>query len=277
MTGDKELIFTKMHGAGNDFVVLDAVRKKTVLTPSQCRFLCDRRFGVGADQILIVSRSTRADYRMTIMNADGSQAEMCGNGIRCVARFVRQRGYASRKDVSFETLAGLIKTTWEGTRVSVDMGIPVLEAAEIPTKATGRVVNRLLTVGKVRIPITCVSMGNPHCVIFVDDVWKTPVEDWGPAIENHPFFPRRVNVEFVSVKTPSQADVRVWERGAGLTLACGTGACAVGVAGVLTGRFHRAVTLKLPGGRLGVEWKADDHVILTGPAAFVYEGRIRLG
>jgi diaminopimelate epimerase len=200
---------------------------------------------------------------------------MCGNGIRCVALYAREKGHTKKTDLSFETLAGIIRPRLEKDVVRVDMGAPILDAAKIPTKGKGRVIDQLFKWDGNQVRMTCVSMGNPHAVIFVDDLDKTPVETWGPRLETHPFFPRRVNVEFVQATGPVSARVRVWERGAGLTMACGTGACAVGVAGVLTGRFHRAVELSLPGGPLKVEWGADNHVYLTGPAAFVYEGVYR--
>lgn len=272
--------FIKMHGAGNDFVVVDSLRRRRAVSPALARRLCDRRFGVGADQVLVLEPSRKADFRMRVLNADGSEVEMCGNGIRCAALYARARGYVKKDGMAVETLAGLIRPERRGKDVRVDMGEPVLDAAKIPTRAKGRVIDKPLSslkIGDRRSAIanlffTCVSMGNPHAVIFVPDLSRTPAEGWGPLIENHPFFPRRVNVEFVQVTAPDAARVRVWERGAGLTLACGTGACAVLVAGVLTGRLRRAAALSLPGGTLRVEWPADNRVYLTGPAEFVHEG-----
>jgi diaminopimelate epimerase len=289
----KSRTFTKMHGTGNDFVVLDGVRRTVRLSADQARRLCDRHYGVGADQILIVGKSASADFSMKILNADGSEVEMCGNGIRCAALYARRRGLTKKNALSFETPAGIIrpKILHDG-RVRVDMGAPILDAVKVPTQAEGRVIERDLAVLLKGHPplkkggrgdfslrdfrglsVTAVSMGNPHAVIFVDDVEAVPLTTWGPLIENHPFFPRRTNVEFVQTTGVRTAKVRVWERGAGVTLACGTGACAVGVAAVLTGRLQRHMTLTLPGGDLGVDWAIDDHVYLTGPGAFVFDGR----
>jgi diaminopimelate epimerase len=281
----KGLPFVKMHGAGNDFVLVDALKKPVKIGAALARDLCDRRFGVGADQILLLEPSKKADFRMRVLNADGSEVEMCGNGIRCAALYAFERGRAKKKEMAVETLAGIIRPALTGKdRVCVDMGEPILDAEKIPTGGHGRVIDQDFSFtlaafgragergGAVDLKITAVSMGNPHCVIFVDDLDKTPAEVWGPVIERHPFFPRRVNVEFVQVEGPDRARVRVWERGAGLTLACGTGACAVGVAGVLTGRLRRASTLALPGGALEIEWAADNRVFMTGPAAFVFDG-----
>lgn len=281
----KKISFTKMHGTGNDFVLLDALRRPVRVTEALARRLCDRRFGVGADQVLVLEKSKKADFAMRIFNADGSQVEMCGNGIRCLARYAHDRGHTRKTEFTVDTLAGVKRPRLLEGRVRVDMGEPILDAAKIPTRATGRVIERVFPFrslpprrgragvgGKDRLLITCVSMGNPHAVFFVPDVDEIPLESWGPAIENDPFFPRRTNVEFVQVTDPGHARVRVWERGSGATLACGTGACGVAVAGVLTGRLHRKVRLSLPGGELGIEWAADNHVFLSGPAAFVYDG-----
>jgi diaminopimelate epimerase len=280
----KKLAFTKMQGTGNDFVVLDGIRRPVRVTPALARALCDRRFGAGADQVLVLEKSRVADFRMRIYNADGSQVEMCGNGIRCLALFAREKGHTRATSFTVETLGGVKRPTVLGRRVRVDMGEPVLDAGRVPTRAVGRVLERPLAsvLGAAARAVlgpagrtlrgTAVSMGNPHCVIFVDDVAAVPLDVWGPAIERDAFFPRRANVEFVAVENPDRAAVRVWERGSGATLACGTGACAVGVAGVLTGRLHRRVSLSLPGGSLDVEWAPDNHVYLNGPAAFVYDG-----
>ncbi|MBL8023137.1 MAG: diaminopimelate epimerase [Elusimicrobia bacterium] len=282
----KKLAFTKMEGTGNDFVLLDAVRHPVRVTAALARRLCDRRFGVGADQVLVLAPSREADFKMLIFNADGSQVEMCGNGIRCLARYAFERGHTRKRKLNVETLAGIRQTVLVRQNVRVDMGAPLLDAALIPTRAKGRVIDHpfsLVTVPargtkkeKVSLEMTCVSMGNPHAVVFVEDVDGVPLAEWGAAMEQNPFFPRRTNVEFVQVTDPDNARVRVWERGSGATLACGTGACAVGVAGVLTGRFHRKVTLSLPGGPLTVEWNADNRVYLTGPATFVFDGMFEI-
>jgi diaminopimelate epimerase len=275
-----------MQGTGNDFVLLDALRHPVRVTPVLARRLCDRRFGVGADQVLVLAKSKAADFKMLIFNADGSQVEMCGNGIRCLARYAFERGHTNRRAMSVETLAGLRRAVVRRALVRVDMGAPVLDAALVPTRAKGRVIDHPFALtplsssrrgkGAVTLEMTCLSMGNPHAVVFVEDVDAVPLAEWGPAMEGDPFFPRRTNVEFVQAKDADRARVRVWERGSGMTLACGTGACAVAVAGVLTGRFHRKVTLSLPGGDLGVEWAADNRVYLTGPAAFVFDGTFDL-
>lgn len=276
----KKMDFTKMHGTGNDFVLLDALRRPVRMTSDLARRLCDRRFGVGADQVLVLAKSKVADFKMLIYNADGSQVEMCGNGIRCLARYVFERGHTKNRSMTVETLAGVRHPVIDRGNVRVDMGAPILEAALVPTQAKGRVIDHPFSLKapktEVRLEMTCVSMGNPHAVIFVHDVEAVPLAEWGPVIETDPFFPRRTNVEFVERGDPDRARVRVWERGSGATLACGTGACAVGVAGVLTGRFHRTVTLSLPGGDLKVEWAADNRVYLTGPAVFVFDGTLDL-
>ncbi len=263
-----------MHGTGNDFVVLDGIRHPVRMNAALARKICDRHFGVGADQILIIEKSKKADFKMRILNADGSEVEMCGNGIRCAARYVKEKGLTRKTDLVFDTLAGRIQPRLQSKEVRVDMGQPVLKAEKIPTKGTRRVIDTLLTWNSHQALVTCVSMGNPHAVVFVNDLGAVPVTAWGPKIETHAFFPKRANVEFVQVTGPCSAFVRVWERGAGLTMACGTGACAVCVAGVLTGRLQRKVTLSLPGGNLKAEWAGNNHVYLTGPAAFVYEGEI---
>jgi diaminopimelate epimerase len=282
----KKVSFTKMEGAGNDFVVLDALQRPIRVTSALAQRLCDRRFGVGADQVLVLEKSNGADFKMLIFNADGSQVEMCGNGIRCLARYAFDRGHSKKRKLTIETLAGVRQTVLVRQSVRVDMGPPQLDAALIPTQAKGRVIDHPFELlsstpqGKVKervkLELTCVSMGNPHAVVFVEDVDAIPLADWGTAMEQNSFFPKRTNVEFVQVVDPDNARVRVWERGSGATLACGTGACAVGVAGVLTGRFHRKVTLSLPGGNLTVDWNADNRVYLTGPATFVFDGTFNI-
>jgi len=273
----KKWAFTKMQGTGNDFVLLDAFRTPLRVTPSLAQRLCDRRFGVGADQVLVLGKSSRADFRMGIYNADGSQVEMCGNGIRCLARYVYERGYTKKTAFTVETLAGVKRPVMIKGGVRVDMGTPVLDGSLIPTRGKNRVIEAPLPSGwfpggPKNLRMTCVSMGNPHTVLFVPSVQAVPLETWGPALEKNPFFPRRTNVEFVETINPDHVRVRVWERGSGVTLACGTGACSVAVAGVLTGRTHRKVCVSLPGGDLFVEWAPDDHVYLSGPAAFVFDG-----
>ncbi len=271
-----KISFTKMHGTGNDFVVINGMRRPVKLNAALSRRLCDRHFGVGADQILVLEPSRKADFRMRIVNADGSEVEMCGNGIRCAAHYAFERGIVKTKDMSVETLAGIIRPSLQKDLVRVDMGAPVLDAEKVPTRGKGRVIDAPFHWTGNEVRMTCVSMGNPHAVIFVDDLSKVPANVWGPQIENHSFFPKRVNVEFVQVISSRRVKARVWERGAGLTLACGTGACAIAVAGVLTGRLQREATVSLPGGDLKVEWAADEHVYMTGPAAQVFDGEFEL-
>ena len=280
--------FTKMHGLGNDFVFVD-VREKALPDPEGfSRKYGDRRFGIGADQILLVGKASAAgaDLRMDIYNQDGSRVEMCGTGIRCFAKFVRDRALPEGKgkdELQVETLAGIIRPRLLADgRVEVDMGPPRLEGPEIPVKLEGRVIDREVTLAGEKRTMTCVSMGNPHAVFFVDDVAKIALERVGPAIENDPLFPKRTNVEFVQVAPPGNgADVlitRVWERGAGATLACGTGACGVGVAAVLTKRAGRKCTVRLPGGDLSIEWReSDNRVYMTGPASEVFRGEVDWG
>jgi diaminopimelate epimerase len=278
--------FTKMHGLGNDYVVLDAMQKappEAKLT-SLAKTLSDRHFGVGSDGLILVLPSRVADFRMRIFNSDGSEAEMCGNGIRLFAKFVYERGYTQQRDLTVETSAGLIRP-WlrvrDGrvTSVRVDMGAPRLARSHIPMKGPDapRVVNEGLRVGGHRYRITAVSMGNPHCVLFVEDVERAKVADLGPAIERHDLFPRRTNVEFAQIVGDGEIAMRVWERGAGETLACGTGASAALVAAVLNGLSPRKAVVHLRGGDLKVNWNPeDDHVFIDGPAAEVFAGETRL-
>ncbi len=273
------LSFTKMHGCGNDFVVIDAMGDLQNWTPSahDAAFLLDRHRGVGGDQLLILYPSKRADARMAIFNADGSEVEMCGNGIRCCALFMRRRGLTTKKALTIETLAGMIKPVIEGERVRVDMGAPRLDAHDIPVMGyTGRVVGAHLLGIRVRGSrhgMTCVSMGNPHAVFFVDDVAAVPLADLGPKIEHHPAFPRRTNVEFAQVLGHECIRMRVWERGAGVTLACGTGACATAVAAMLHGLVGRTVAVELEGGEMEIAWPDEKgSVFMAGPAAEVFKG-----
>jgi len=270
--------FHKMHGLGNDFVVVAADR-----LPADPRALaqavCDRHFGVGADGLVFVLPSGRADVAMRIFNADGSEAEQCGNAVRCVGKFAFEQGLARGTELTVETRAG-VQRIWldvaEGrvSAVKVDMGPPVLEGPRIPIAVDrAPVVDHPVAVEGRTFAVTAVSMGNPHAVIFVDDAPAFPVNKWGPKLEAHPLFPQRTNVEFVSVRRPDEVDMRVWERGVGPTLACGTGACATVVAGVLTGRTARAVRVHLAGGTLDIEWdERTGHVFMTGPAQTVFTG-----
>jgi diaminopimelate epimerase len=275
----RTLSFTKMHGAGNDYVVLDGVSGTLPPLEKLARRLADRNFGIGCDQILVVRPSTQADFRMEIWNADGSQVEMCGNGIRAFFKYVRDRGLTSRDEIRVETLGGIVRPRWVGTDlVTVDMGPPVLAPAKIPTRlgsGDGPVLDAPLDVDGERVLVSSVSMGNPHCVIFVPSVELAPVRELGPRIEHHAAFPNRVNVEFVEIVSRTLLRQRTWERGAGETLACGSGACAVAVVAILRGVADRSLTVALRGGELQLSWAAADApVLMTGPAAEVFTGQI---
>ncbi len=275
------LRFTKMHGLGNDFVLIDcrdkALSGQLSAISDLSKRLCQRRFGVGADQVLLLYPSTIADFKMVIFNADGSEVEMCGNGIRCFAKYIWDRKLSDKEVLSVETAAGIIRPERSGQMVKVDMGEPVLEGRLIPVKIDGPVKDFPLMIGEKVFNITAVSMGNPHAVIFVDDVDGFDVNTTGPAIENNELFPRRINVEFIHVLDPARIRMRVWERGAGETMACGTGASAAAVAAVIKGFTGRRVNVILNGGELLIEWKEDNHVYMTGPAVEVFEGTIELG
>ena len=270
----REIPFVKMHGLGNDFIFLDCLEKKYGDLGRVAQRLCQRRFGVGADQLLTVQPSRVADFKMEIYNADGSQVEMCGNGIRCFAKYVASRGLTEKKKIEVETLAGIICPERVGELVRVDMGEPILDGEKIPVRAKGQVQEHPLEVEGETHRITCVSMGNPHCVVFLEGIDGLDLERVGPHWENHPFFPNRVNTEFVTLLSPGEIRMRVWERGAGETLACGTGACAATVASHLTGRTERSILVHVKGGDLQVEWEArSNRVFMTGPAVEVFEGR----
>ncbi len=270
--------FTKMHGLGNDFVMIDARKKAIPNLKKKARLICDRRFGIGCDQLLVIMPSKKADVKMLILNADGSEAEMCGNGIRCFAKYLWDRKdpkIRKKKELAVETLAGIIRPRIVSDKlVCVDMGEPVLDAPLVPARFEGHVVDKLIEVGGRPYRITAVSMGNPHCVIFTDSVDAVPLELEGPPLEHNPDFPKRTNVEFVEVLDKGRVKVRVWERGSGATLACGTGACAVAVASALNGKTGRRVRVDLPGGTLKIEWGKDNHVYMTGPATEVFAGEI---
>jgi len=299
--------FTKYHGLGNDFILIDnRSSSQPALTPLQAVKLCDRHFGIGADGVIFALRGENdTDYSMRIFNSDGSEPEMCGNGIRCLAGFLADLEGVGRGGVTpplqewgvgkdahspinnqqstityrIQTLAGVItpQLMLDG-QVKVDMGIPRLLAAEIPTTmrpADEKVINQPLQVALNSWFVTCVSMGNPHCITFVEDVAAIPLEAIGSEFEHHPAFPQRTNTEFIQVVRRDYLKMRVWERGAGITLACGTGACAALVAGVLTGRCDRAATVELPGGCLQIEWsEIDQHLYMTGPQDRVFTGNI---
>jgi diaminopimelate epimerase len=272
--------FTKYHGLGNDFILIDNRLSSTpVITPEEAIKLCDRHFGIGADGVIFaLPGENNTDYTMRIFNSDGSEPEMCGNGIRCFAGFVADlEGESRNKDkYQIHTLAGVITPQlMPDGQVKVDMGFPRLLAGEIPTtlaKADEKVINHTLEVAGKSWDVTCVSTGNPHCITFVEDVAAIPLEIIGSEFEHHSAFPQRINTEFVEVVRRDYVKMRVWERGAGITLACGTGACATLVAGVLTGKCDRTATVELPGGPLLIEWADDQRLYMTGPAEKVFAG-----
>lgn len=272
--------FTKMQGIGNDFIVIDCRNHDSRFTIHELqelsRKLCDRRFGIGADQILLLHNSDKADFRMSIFNADGSEVEMCGNGIRCFAKLIWDRNMSSKKVLDIETPAGIIRPERAGDMVKVDMGVPVLEGRQIPVKLDGVVKDYPLAILDKKFRITCVSMGNPHAVMFVKDVSRVDVAKYGPLIEKHRLFPKKINVEFAQIIDSATIRMRVWERGSGETLACGTGASAVAVAAHLKGLVENRVAIKLPGGGLAIEMHEDGHVYMTGPAEEVFTGTINL-
>lgn len=273
------LSFTKYHGLGNDFILLDnRHRAEPCLTPQEAVQWCDRHFGIGADGVIFaLPGQGGSDYTMRIFNSDGSEPEMCGNGIRCLAHFLAHLEGVSEVTYRIHTLAGvIIPQVRSDQQVTVDMGIPILTAAQIPTtlgSPEGSAIEVPLEVAGQTWEVTCVSMGNPHCVTFVEDVAGVPLEAIGPQFEHHPVFPQRTNTEFVEVVSRDYLKMRVWERGAGITLACGTGACASLVAAVLSDRADREATLALPGGNLHIAWSAtDQHLSMTGPATPVFTG-----
>jgi diaminopimelate epimerase len=268
--------FTKMHGLGNDFLVVDDRNIAAVDWPALARRACRRRTGVGADGILVIQPSTTADLRMRLFNADGSEAEMCGNGVRCTAILAADLGWRGDR-VSWETGAGLVTTQRHGDRVTVDMGPPRFSPAEIPIAVGGaEVIDMPLEVSGHQLRITCVSMGNPHCVIVVDDVEAFDVETVGPRLETHALFAQRTNVAFVQVLSPTRVRQRTWERGVGETQACGTGACASGVALNRLGLASSPLTVELRGGELLIEWQPGAPVLMTGEAANVFTGELAL-
>jgi len=269
--------FVKMQGLGNDFIVIDARKLSINNWPELARQLCHRRLGIGADQLLLLGDSHRGQYSMRIYNPDGSEAQMCGNGIRCLAKYIWDRGLSQADCLEIETLAGIIRPRRAGGLVEVDMGQPILEAERIPVKLSGRIIAYPLEIGEHLFPITCVSMGNPHCVILVENLANAHVEAWGPQIERHHLFPERTNVEFVQVISPQEIKMRVWERGAGITPACGTGACASAVAAALNHKTGRQVCVHLDGGDLQIRWQEDNNrVYMTGPAVEVFKGALSI-
>ena len=275
-----ELTFTKMHGLGNDFVVIDATSQPIELTMEQIRFLADRRLGVGCDQVLLVEppRQPEVDFTYRIFNADGGEVEQCGNGARCFARYVRDQGLTRKDHIAVATAAGVITLHVEADeQVTVDMGVPIFEPADIPFAADARAEVYPLEVEATQVEVSVVSMGNPHAVMRVEHVDKAPVASLGPRIESHVRFPRRVNVGFMQLVDREHLRLRVYERGSGETLACGSGACAAVVVGRQRGWLDDKVTVSLPGGNLKIQWPGEGQsVLMTGPAVSVFEGRVRL-
>ncbi|HES75787.1 MAG TPA: diaminopimelate epimerase [bacterium] len=274
------LPFVKMHGLGNDFVVLDGVRQALCLTPEHIRFLADRHFGIGCDQVLLVepAQSEAALFRYRIFNADGGEVEQCGNGARCFARFVRDEGLTKASSIPVETASGIIVLHIEADgQVRVNMGEPRFEPSDIPFNAPQRSITYPLLVQGHEYSISAVSMGNPHAVMRVENIESAPVNQLGALIETHSAFPRRTNVGFMQVVDKTHIRLRVFERGAGETLACGTGACAAVVVGRIQGLLDESVKVDLPGGQLSIEWQGEGHpVMMTGPASRVFSGQIEL-
>jgi diaminopimelate epimerase len=278
--GGTVMKFTKMHGIGNDYVYVETFSQPAPTDPARLAVtISDRHFGVGSDGLILIMPSNVADARMRMFNADGSEGEMCGNGVRSVAKYLYDHGLARKGKVTVETGRGLLTLDLEiegGSvrRVRVDMGAPIVKATEIPTLLSGEPpVDAPIRIDDLTLAATAVSMGNPHAVIYVDDVGRFPLEALGPKLEHHPMFPQRVNVHIVDLVGPREVRMRTWERGSGITLACGTGACAVCVAGVLTGRTERQILAHLPGGDLELEWPdRRASVFMTGPATEVFSG-----
>lgn len=276
--------FWKMHGLGNDYILIDNRDEKIDdrILSSLAQRLCRRRFSIGADGLLLLYNSSVADVKMRIFNADGSEAEMCGNGIRCLAKYCYESGIIGKSELSVETLAGIksVRLYIAGGRVSsvtVDMGSPIFDREKIPVLGEDKFINEDLNVDGEKFKATCLSVGNPHCIIFVENVESFPVEFYGPKIERHSLFPKRTNVEFVQIVRPDLIKVRVWERGVGETLACGTGACASVVAGRILGLLNSECVVHLPGGELKIKYdEANNKIFLIGPAEKVYEGVFEL-
>ena len=275
-----KLQFTKMHGLGNDFVVVDAIRQTVEPSPERIRFLADRHRGIGCDQLLLVERSANpdVDFRYRIFNADGQEVHQCGNGARCFARFVREHGLTDKDQIRVETAAGTMRLAIEADdQITVEMGVPRLDPAAVPFVASGRAVLYPINVGGMSLKVAVLSMGNPHAVLLVSSVDSAPVEKLGPLLESHGRFPERANVGFMEVVARDLIRLRVYERGVGETLACGSGACAAVVAGRLQALLDPGVRVELRGGSLLVHWENDtDPVFMTGSATRVFEGDIEL-
>lgn len=282
--------FTKMQGLGNDYIYVNCLEETVAHPEETARYVSDRHFGIGSDGLVLICPSEQADFEMAMYNADGSRGEMCGNAIRCVAKYVYDHQMTDKTNIQIQTLAGVKDTklnVQDGkvVTVRVNMGRPQLEPKKIPVAYPGekelqaqhQILDCPIIAGGKEYQMTCVSMGNPHCVVYVDDVEQLELEKIGPEFEHHAYFPNRVNTEFVRVLDRGTVQMRVWERGSGETLACGTGACAVTVASILNGYTDRTVTVKLRGGDLKIEWEQDTGIVsMTGPAEYVFEGEIKL-
>lgn len=273
--------FTKMHGLGNDYVYIDAINQNIENESEMAKFVSDRHFGIGSDGLILICKSDIADFKMRMFNSNGSEAEMCGNGIRCVGKFVYDKGFTNKTEVRIETLAGiktLILNIKDGKvdTVRVDMGEPILNPEEIPViSKENPVKNLVLTADKKEFRFTCVSMGNPHAITIVNNIEKFEVEKYGKILEIDKAFPKKSNIEFIEIIDRKNIKMRVWERGTGETLACGTGACATAVACIINELTERKVKIELLGGNLEIEWNnKDNHVYMTGPATTVFEGEI---
>jgi diaminopimelate epimerase len=297
------LSFVKYHGLGNDFVIINNLDDEIALSKEQISFICHRNFGVGADGLIFARQSKVADYFMDYYNSNGSIAEMCGNGIRCYAKYLFDENITDKETINIETRAGILSIdlvfsddssiTKTAIGAKVDMGIPILDAEKVPVRpdmvvldesgfekmeetVDTRIVNGLFDVNGTSLRATCVSMGNPHCITFVDDTTNAPVHSLGSAVETSDYFPQKTNVEFAKIISRNEIELRVWERGCGETLACGTGACATLVAGVLNDKTNRSAVVHLPGGNLNIEWLSNNHIIMEGPATRVFTGNLFL-
>lgn len=269
--------FVKIYGGGNDFIIINCLERSIPSPQKTAKKLCHRRTGIGADQLLLIKKSRCAHFKMQIFNSDGSEAETCGNGLRAGMKFLQIIGETKAREVAFETLGGIKIVKSLGKNFRVDMADPVMKGKDIPVNLSGRIVNRPIKVENKEFRITCLSVGNPHCVIFMEDISNFPVAVYGPMIETLPIFPKKTNVEFVQVVGREQIKMRVWERGAGETDGCGSGACASAVASVLNGFTGRKVTVDMPGGRVFVDWDVDSsHIFLTGPAEVAFTGETEL-
>lgn len=269
--------FVKMHAIGNDAIILDCLKHPLSSPTHTARKLCNRHTGIGADQLIILIKSRKADFGTRIFNNDGSEAEMCGNGIRCLARYIKDWGLSAKKTLTIETAAGIKEITFHGKMIEVDMGEPLMKGKEIPVNLSGRVINRPLKLDSKEFRITCLSVGNPHCIIFQDNLDEFPIEKFGPMIEHHHIFPKRTNVSFVNIISRNEIHMRIWERGAGETLGCGTAASAASVASVLNGFTSRKLLVRQPGGKLEIEWnRKNNHIMMRGPAEVVFTGAIPL-